>query len=319
MVLPVVLLVLTHFVIASINQHYYGVRVVNDLKSPEFVAALGGLMNIDEDEFRQRVIIGPRSQKKAFEVSPSFRELEPFLSAKSSVPNFFYIWSIRSAVRQAGYYQPHDAARTQDLYARIGAELRAACDAGKLKCLDRKPTLRPPVRKQHLDLGISTFLDLARDAIGFRYHNSSSAKFLSKADNGVLLTVDYVTGEDAFRKSAHLAYQPDFHRKRVAMKEYLMGRIAQIYRYLVPLLFIVAMFLHLRQLALGLLNRPLEFKPLFGLVLGGSILSILIVLTFVKSTLWGIARPLHVVYPIILLYIALMLIPDKSRQSGNTD
>ena len=135
----------------------------------------------------------------------------------------------------------------------------------------------------------------------------------------MLLTFDYVTGENAFRKSSALAAkQPRFYRSRTATKEYLMENVGKLYQYLAPLLFVVALIIHLRQLGLALVNRSFTFKPLFGLVLAGSVLSILAILTFVQLTLWQVSRPLHVAYPVILLYIALTLLPFKPDQMRRT-
>jgi len=310
-VCPFILLAATTAIIAELNHHYYSVRLVNDIKSKEFVSALGGLMNIKPKHFKRHEVVSKYAQEKAFEVSPSFSELKPFLG-EGRLPPSFYIWALRSATRKAGYYGGNnDANLSLDFYRRVGSEINAACNSGKLNCFDRKATLRPPWRhKDYNSLVLPTFFDLASRAINFNQFNPFSSAYQSNVGKDVLLLYDFVTGEHPARKSVWTR-APDFEKKLTNAKEYAMGRIGKIYRYLVPLLFTLAVFFHGRMLVLALTTKNICFQPVFGVILFGSGLSILMMLTFVKITLWDVVRPLYAIYPIVLVYIVWVLIPMR--------
>ena len=318
-ILPVAISAGAFFAVAKTNQHYYGALVYNELKSKQFASALGSLMNIREDDYHPGIIVGPRAQKRAFEVSPTFASLEEHIKRRrKNRPNVFYIWTLRSAVNDGGYYADvNNVQPALDVYANIGAEITAACESGELRCFDRAPTLRPPLYPEHIEQFPGTFLELIWNSIGFVGHNAESSEFDSKADMGMLMTFDHVTGHSAVRKSVYLeSMRPEFSRRMVAFKESTMQHIGTAYRYLAPGLFAVALVLHLVglvQLIKGYRDDPL---PLFGLIVGGSLLAIVFILTYVKVTLWDVVRPITVVYPLLLLYITTMIANLYTRKKG---
>ena len=57
------------------------------------------------------------------------------------------------------------------------------------------------------------------------------------------------------------------------------------------------------------MRRELSPRPVFALVILGSILTILAMLTFVKITIWPVTRPMHTLSPLVLLYIGYVLLP----------
>ncbi len=314
---PLVLYAIVYSSIAALNYHYYGVRVVNELKSKEFVSALGGLMNVKPKVNKRHTVVSLYAENQAIKASPSLAELKPFLG-KSKWPASFYIWKFRSAASKSGYYDLEDDAKPAlDLYRRIGDEIASACESGELDCLERKPTLRPPWYKEYNELVLPTFLELASRAVNFNRFNADSSKFSTDMRRNFFLMYDYVTGEHPERKYTNIQV-PDFERKMTAMKEYVLGRIGKIFRYLVPLLFLVAVFFHARMLLSALFSKRLKFQPVFGIILFGGGLSVLAMLTFVKITLWNVVRPLYVIYPIVLLYIVWMLAPLQDSQSNQT-
>jgi len=312
-VAPLVLLFLVNSTITTINQQYYGVRMVNELKSKEFVSALGGLMNIKSNKFRRHTVVSPDAEAKAIKASPSLAELEPFLG-KTVWPASFYIWKLRGAAARSGYYDTkNDAKPALDLYKRIGEEIAVACKSGELDCLDRKPTLRPPWNEEFNDLVIPTFFELASRAINFNTFNASSTGYATDIKRNLYLLYGYVTGEHPERTYS-IIQLPGFEKDMREMKEYVMGRIGKVFRYLVPLLFVVAVLMHVKMFVSDFFAKKLNYKSVFGVILFGGVLSVLAMLTFVKITLWTVVRPLHVIYPIVLLYIAWILMPIRDNQ-----
>ncbi|MBX2878343.1 MAG: hypothetical protein KTR32_00345 [Granulosicoccus sp.] len=304
--LPIVITLATVFSIGKINQHYYGAPVVNELKSPEFTSALGSLMNINEDGYLEKKIIGEKSERAAFRASPTLAALESAIKIRSQKRhNVFYMWTLRSAVNDGGYYSQGNMIQPAlDVYRKIGDELQAACEAETIRCLDRSPTLRPPLYSEHIARLPRIFLELIIRSAGFRSHNADSGEYSSKADMGMLMTFDYVTGHSAVRKSASFEdMRPKFSRINVALKEKIMGNIGVAYRYLMPVLLIFALCCHVLGLIRG---RGVSRVALFGLIAGGSVFGILAMLAYVRVTLWDVSRPITVVYPLLIFYAVTM-------------
>jgi len=315
LLVPVITFVLTQYIIVQKNQNNYGVAVANELKSAEFTSALGGLMRIKPDQVQQHVTVSKDAQARAFEVSPTFAELKPFLEGESKMLAAFYIWSLRSAVRRAGYYdKPTDATREFDFYKRMGNELELACSDGRLDCYDRTASLRPVWLSQFNNQIWPVFRQLTTQALTFSLFQPSSAKTGSKEDLDTLIYYDYLTGENTLRKSIYFEDKvPNYYREFVAKKERLMASAGKLYKYITPVLFLVAIAIHLYLFVTMIIRREFTSKPVFGLILLGSIFTVLVMLTFVKITIWPVSRPMHTLSPIILLYIGYMLLPFKKE------
>jgi len=320
LVIPIVIAVTGVYGITRINAAHYGAPVFIEVKSSEFISALGSLMNIREDKFKHKVIVGPRSQEAAFRVSPTFASLRPYIEdkGKKEKVNVFYVWTLRSAVNKAGHYsEPGNIQPALDVYKKIGEEISLACQRGEIRCFDRKPTMQPPLYPQHLTLFPREFLSILFDAVGFRKVNADSSEFNSTSDMGMLMTFDYVTGESAVRKSMHLEHmRPKFATEMASRKEGSMRWVGKFYQIAVPVLVIAALIFHFFTVVLFLRKKTRSTIPMYGLVLGGSILGILVMLTYVKVTLFTVARPITVVYPLILLYVVTMLSAAFEKRGG---
>jgi hypothetical protein len=303
LVIPLLVYVAAQFTIIQLNEKHYRVGVINELKSDEFTSALGGLMNIRPEKPERHVTVSIDAEQKAFEASPTFARLRPFLEGKSKMLAAFYIWRLRSAVRRAGYYdRPDDATREFEFYRQMGEELRIACETGKL--------IRPAWHSEFNGDILPVFSELTAQAFTFSLFQPDSSGFASKEDMDTLFAYNLLTGEDALRKSQYFAPKlPEYYRDMVARKQGLMGLFGKLYKYGVPLLFAVALVLHLFWLVRMAMRRELKARPVFGLVLLGSIISILVMLTFVKITIWPVTRPMHNLSPLVLLYISYMLLP----------
>ncbi len=323
-IIPLVILALTQFVIMRMNESYYGVAVANELKADEFTSALGGLMRIKhekqekQEEQEEPVIVSKDAQAKAFIASPSFAELEPYLAGGSKYLVSYYIWSLRAAVRRAGYYNnPGNATREFDFYRRVGEEIKTACDSGKLDCHDRKASLRPVWHARYNSQALPVFWELLKTALTGSLFISSSAGKGSKADLDTLFTYDVLTGENTLRKSIYFEDKlPPYYRKMVVKKETLMALAGKVYQYLLPVVFVIALGVHAGGIGKMAMRRMLDPKVVFGLVLLGSIFTVLCLLTYVKITIWPVIRPMHTLSPIILLYVVYMLTPTTDEGVG---
>ena len=204
LVLPLIVFVGVQQLIVHLNFKHYGVAVSNELKSEEFVSALGGLMRIKHQNLERHVIVSKDAQSKAFRASPTFAELEPYLSGESKMLASFYIWSLRSAVRRAGYYNnPSDATREFEFYKKVGQEIKAACESKVLDCHDRSASIRPLWHSQYNSQALPVFWELATTALTGSLFKASSQGLGSKEDLDTLFNYDVLTGENTLRKSIY--------------------------------------------------------------------------------------------------------------------
>ena len=84
--------------------------------------------------------------------------------------------------------------------------------------------------------------------------------------------------------------------------------IAKGYKAVIPFLFSLALLSHIFFLGQSLMRREINFGSMFGLIILGGIISLVCMLTYVKITLWPVGRPLFSAYPLVLLYISVMLV-----------
>ncbi len=294
--------------VSHLNQRHYQVPYLVDIKSPEFVSALGGLMNIRQAEFARTQVVGPVALGQALQVSPALAELtQGFVTNR--YPSSFFLWTLRSAARQAGYYQDAaDGRPSLDLYRRIGEEIAAACAAEKLDCLDRPPTLRPPWLPQHWQFLGESLQEIATQAIGFNQFKVYSAVYPSGAPDDYLAFAAEITGENPARRTrrAQNSLPPEFIASR-DQREYLMKRFVNVYQYLVPLLCVVAFIVLGRRMVHMLSARVFDRSALLALLPLGYVLTLIMMLTYVLVTIWPVDRPLHTVYPLVLFFIVLAL------------
>ena len=313
LVIPLLVFSAAHFTIRHLNHSHYGVAVINELKSDEFTSALGGLMNIRPDKPERHVTVSVDAQARAFEASPTFAELKPFLDGESKMLAAFYIWRLRSAVRRAGYYdRPDDATREFEFYQKMGEELRIACENGSLDCFDRKATIRPAWHPEFNEHVLGELAGLTGQALTFSLFQSNANEFASKEDMDTLFAYNLLTGEDALRKSQYFEPKwPGYYRNMVERKQALMAVVGKVYNYVAPVLFVAALLFHLWLLVQMAMRRELAAKPVYGLIILGSIFTILAMLTFVKITIWPVSRPMHTLSPLMLLYIGYILLPVR--------
>lgn len=312
LLIPLALFCTASFSLALLNYRNYGEFIINELKSKEFISAYGGLMNIIPDHFKRFTPVSDDVLHKAYAASPAFRELEPFFTADAQkshrVPPFF-IWSLRGAVRDAGYASnPTEALR---YYGRIGDELAQACRDGRLDCLDRSPSLQPPWHSSYNKKALPVFFEIFKQAVGFNHYRAELEKFEMWQSNGkaeLIKDYHYVTLEKILPSDRKIVSEyPEYYQHLRIEKVRLLKDIGDSYKFLAPLLFSLALVIHLRLLFQSLRMRHFSVEVIFGLVLIGGLISLVAILSFVNITLWPIRRPLYSAYPIILLYICCML------------
>ena len=308
---PLLIFCLATFLIAWKNHHYYGVWIINELKSKEFVSAYGGLMNIDSGTFPAYVPVRVRTLQAAFAVSPTLRELEPrFLAIRSHWPPSFFIWTLRAMAHESGKITSLPQALA--FYRQVGDELAAACQDGRLSCLNRRPSLQPPWHSWYNRRIIPEFTGLFAWAVGFDHLQDLPKRFEHDRSTFLNKTVyddfRFVTQEKLVPTVSPPYFNyPDYYQHLRVVKTDILNNIAGFYPVLMPYLFAVACCLHLFFLGRDIIRRRLSLMSLWGLALFGGLVSLLAVLTYVKITLWPVARTIYPAYALVLLYVVWML------------
>lgn len=296
---------------SHLNQKYYGAPHIVELKAPEFQAALGGLMNINGHEVQPQIPVSDKSQEDAFRVSPSFKKLEPLFQEAAKGHQWlksYFIWTFRDIVSTGGYADSYPEAL--DFYAKIGEEIQAACTAGEIECLDRKPTIRPIWKSEYNKLIPKHFWQIFKQAITFSSFTSEEyeyTRWLTSATAEMVYDYRFVTREHlvpGYR--THMENYPSYYMDMITEKFRLLTDIAKGYKSIIEYLFWAALGAHLFFAVRMILERQITFEFVSGCMVLGGILSLVSVLTYVEITLWAIDRPLFSAYPLVLLYISMM-------------
>ncbi|PIR00548.1 MAG: hypothetical protein COV66_05770 [Nitrospinae bacterium CG11_big_fil_rev_8_21_14_0_20_45_15] len=179
--LPIVIVYTGLHLVAGINYLKYGVYDVVELKQLEFKSAYGALSRVKHSG--ERFIGIPReAREKVYEVSPAFRELEPYLEGLSGqswaregcttnkinpcdgkIRSTHFVFALRNAVSLAGHYRSAPEARKY--YARLAEEINTACDKKLLECHAPRSTLAPVFHWKY----VGETVDKMWDAIQFLF------------------------------------------------------------------------------------------------------------------------------------------------------
>jgi hypothetical protein len=154
----------TTSIISVINNVKYGIFGTNDLNSPGFEKAYSSLEKVTSQTWQPMVEISHETRQKVYAISPSFRQLQPYIesdnhwrksSCESGICNDYaaglFYWVLRESVAQAGYYK--SAPKTEEFYSQIYREVESACQSKTLTCESEKPlAFLPDFHPQYLPL-----------------------------------------------------------------------------------------------------------------------------------------------------------------------
>ncbi len=130
-VLPFVVFMAVQTLFSYANQFFLGVPGVSLSDAPNYKGVYTQLMQIDagvENPFH--VPVSQAQLKLAYEASPSFAKLEPYLSQNREIKGSHLGWQLIYALREAT--GETDSANLYQLFAPINQELEASFEEGKL-------------------------------------------------------------------------------------------------------------------------------------------------------------------------------------------
>lgn len=170
-IVPVVLLTSG---ISFLNETRYGIFDTNDLKSPGFEEAYSSLEKVSSSTWQPKVEISRSMRERVYAVSPSFRQLQPYIEAQnhwrtssceSGICNDYaaglFYWVLRESVVQAGYYR--SAPKTEEFYRQIAREVNRACQAKTLICdSDKTLAFLPDFKFNYIPLWTKSLAKLSQ-------------------------------------------------------------------------------------------------------------------------------------------------------------
>jgi hypothetical protein len=141
-----------------VNKARYGFQGVVEYQSRELLSAYGALAAVRTEPFLPRIVISRAGRRQAYEVSPAFRELAPYLEGRigrkwadisagiypdagGEILGGWFIHALREAVAAAGH--AGTAREALAFYDRIGREIRAAGRLGGLPLASAPRSMNP--------------------------------------------------------------------------------------------------------------------------------------------------------------------------------
>lgn len=131
--------------IGWVNYHKYGKFEVVDFKGDAYSNAIKSLNSVDVGHDLPYIPVSFAKRQAIYKISPSFAQLKDFLEDKGKgaatvgcsscgddYTGEFFVWALREAVADKGYYQT--PIRAAEFYNNITTEIETACDNGVIKC-----------------------------------------------------------------------------------------------------------------------------------------------------------------------------------------
>jgi hypothetical protein len=271
-------------------------------------------------------------REQAYRVSPAFREVQPYLEGEQGrkwirlaqtydIPAGFFIWAFRDAVAYAGYYK--DGPRTMDFYRRMGREIDAACDAGKLDCRPRITSLVPTWHWEYNPLFLPAYATVFKRIVSFTGFSADIRGIMSKGSAELMQLYETVTREKlrTSRKDILKGY-PGYHRHLNREKIRILEDIGSFYRLVVPLLFVPSCLVLLAFPLVPALRKKMSCFVVYGWSTLLGLCAISFILTLVVITSYAsIHRAMHVAYPLVLLTIlsAVLALYDFFRRPAEEE
>ncbi|CAB4904160.1 unannotated protein [freshwater metagenome] len=154
------------------NEAHYGVATTSELAGGAFQGAYAQWQRVEAGPSLPRIPISEEQRRAVYPFSEAARTLEPSLedpmnqwrtSGCTTPPDCDYAggwitWALRDAAADAGFFG--SAAQSQEFFERLGREIRAACDDGRLTCRAEVPGTLAPLQRVSVTEVAEAFLHL---------------------------------------------------------------------------------------------------------------------------------------------------------------
>ena len=310
--------------IATKNYQVYGVYTTNEMTSPAFKSAYGGLLRISTARWQRFIPVSQEARSAAYSVSPAFRQLEYYFEEGrglktwkkgfSDYPAAFFPWAFRDGLFSIGLFR--DAKKTHMFLEQIGREIDEGCDSGQIDCRPRYTNLAPAWHSEWNPLAARIFVKTIARMVKFKGFISNGPRVGSMDDNKLVTNYKYVTQSPVRPQSVQLLRRvPEFHRQRIHDRRIVFNKILWIYRHIPQVVFVVGLFIVLGRA--WQIVRGATFYVSDGMSVGllAGLTSYAAILTVVQVTSYSeIGRQLNTTYPLVLAFIiscAMSLIASR--------
>lgn len=166
--------------VCALNRAHYGWFGTVEFRAPEFRDAYGAILRVQAGDALAGVPVNRASRLALYELSPAFAELRPHLEGevgenwtrasafvhglppeRLEIAGGWWMWALRDAAAAAGHAASPRA--LLDYFARLAAEVNAACDAGQVPALAPRSGFVPPWRPEFT-------AGLLREAPGYAWY-----------------------------------------------------------------------------------------------------------------------------------------------------
>lgn len=294
---PVAIWFSAYLSLGYMNWKHYGIFTDLDIKSSEFKAAYSALISVRSDRRERYVLLEAPVREAIAEVSPAFREIQPKLSCQQADCQFHaanFVWGLRDAVADAGYYDPKDAPATARFYQRLADEVNAACASGRLNCDRLFSSFLPPWQDSHTEAFPVTLRDTLRQVVYFLQSDPRmTPNWVSHGSPETITFFEYITGERA-RTAAALASIPSAHAGWSNFKTRRLMRIGRkYYQHAAPWPAVLALGAVVLSLLVGAFRKTISDATVVALVVLTGLLSHVFMLAVVGTMAFSAQRLFH--------------------------
>ena len=307
-VIPLMIWATTTMSLSLLNQKYYGVSHIIDIRSEGFTSAYGSILHIKNPTPKQRAVVTRKMREQAYEVSPTLKKLYPYLDGERRMnwQNAFFMWGLRRGLHIGKFAE--NAQEAEDFWLQIGTEVQQACNDGRLECVRSKPSIRPLWHSSFNKPAVKEFWNIVRQITEFNDPDITNNN-ISRGKEQMMWDYIIVTGELFVPSRRNLIEKyPDFHKNMKIRHMDILTDISNLYEIVVPVFFWFSLLTTVFVIGRELFQRHLAYDVIPLLSLLGGLFTLCLLLTFVSITMWEISRPIHSAYPLVLMFIGYSLV-----------
>lgn len=258
--------------IMLVNGFVYGWYTTNEQWAPEFVEAYDAFSRIVPPTVEPYIPVPRAAREIAYRVSPSARELSPFLEGDlgkgwtsntcfaihicNDIGGGWFEWALRDSVALAGHYTSGSNARA--FYSELANELDRACNSGEIRCRPKGNPVLPPLAMSQIPGLVSNF------AYG-AWMTATLAPF-SIAHGGWEPYLPQLSDFDFVARSVVLAGEPTNFDSGI--KWGVLDEIAQVYQRLTPLWIAIVLAASVLRVARVVRKRSARVPDYLVLIVG---------------------------------------------------
>jgi hypothetical protein len=300
------------YAVRMVNDARYGVAVLNDQGDGTFLRAYADWSRVEAGPRQFRVPISAEQRRAVYAVSPAARELRSDLEDPENQWRYhgcpdpttvvcdyaggWMSWAIRDAATKAGQFD--DGPSSQDFFARLSADISAACDDGRLECAPALPASLQGLQRAPTGLLGENVLVMLDDTVRARLLYETAAE-VSEIPPEVRAEYAPVVSELPADAQAAEEQMAEFQDRR-PVYEFL----GTTYRLLVPLLVlagVIGLGLALYRAARG--RARTEYLPALAIGLAVGVVVRAVLLAIIESADFDVvARYLLPGYAMILSF-----------------